>query len=360
MGQRLTALGLFFVVCIPGCMPRGDGETALHKASTGPPLVLPATFSGVLPCAHCPGIRYTLNLRPDNVFFLRRTYLGIGEGDDPSFYDFGSWLLSAHGKTLILRGGREASLMFAVKSAHVLRKLDLEGREIRSHLNYDLIRAESFEPLEVVGHMRAMYMYMADAGMLTECITGKRFPVAQEQDNAALEAAYLKARSAPGEPLLVNLEGRIALRPRMEGTGEHEVVVVERFINVRPGETCGPRFSAAELENTYWKLVRLGDQPVQVAAQEREPHLILQAESRRIAGSGGCNRLIGGYELEGEQLTFGQLATTRMACPDVMELEDAFLRALELAAQWNILDDHLELYDRTGRLLARFEARDME
>lgn len=208
--------------------------------------------------------------------------------------------------------------------------------------------------------MRAMYMYMADAGMLTECITGKTFPVAHEQDNAALEAAYLKARSVPGEPLLVNLEGRIALRPRMEGTGEHEVVVVERFINVRPGETCDPRFSAAELENTYWKLVRLGDQPVQVAAQEREPHLILQAESRRIAGSGGCNRLIGGYELEGEQLTFGQLATTRMACPDVMELEDAFLRALELAAQWDILDDHLELYDRTGRLLARFEARDME
>jgi len=31
-----------------------------------------------------------------------------------------------------------------------------------------------------------------------------------------------------------------------------------------------------------------------------------------------------------------------------------------LAAQWDILDDHLELYDRTGRLLARFETRDME
>lgn len=114
------------------------------------------------------------------------------------------------------------------------------------------------------------------------------------------------------------------------------------------------------LENTYWKLIRLGDKPVRVAAEQREPHMILEQQSHRIAGSGGCNRLIGGYKLEGERLSFTHLATTRMACPQGMETEDAFLVALEKVKTWRILDRHLELYDATGNLLAQFEARHME
>ena len=41
-------------------------------------------------------------------------------------------------------------------------------------------------------------------------------PVAQEKDNAALESAYTKGRLTTGEELLVNLEGQIAMRPKME------------------------------------------------------------------------------------------------------------------------------------------------
>lgn len=114
------------------------------------------------------------------------------------------------------------------------------------------------------------------------------------------------------------------------------------------------------LENTYWKLTRLGDQPVEIATEQREPHIILQSELHRIAGSGGCNLLIGGYTLEGERLTFTHLATTRMACPQGMETEDAFLAALGKVKTWRIPDQHLELYDTAGNLLARFEARQTE
>ena len=126
------------------------------------------------------------------------------------------------------------------------------------------------------------------------------------------------------------------------------------------GETVQKASTRPALENTYWKLTRLGDQPVQVAAGQGEPHMILQSESHRVGGSGGCNRLIGGYELEGERLTFGRLATTRMACPQGMETEDAFLGALEKVKTWRILGQHLELYDPAGYLLARFEAKPME
>ena len=228
------------------------------------------------------------------------TYLG--KGDDASFDDIGSWTVASDRRTLVLSGGREAPLKFAIKDANTLRQLDLEGREIASSLNDDLRRTQDLQPLEPRLLMRGMYKYFADAGRFTECLTRKNWPVAQEQDNAALESAYAKARRQPGEEMLVNLEGRVAMRPKMEGEGQQPTLVVERFIGIWPGETCGARFATEPLENTYWKLTRLGDAPVTVASQQREPHFILNPESRRVGGSGGCNRLTGSYELHGDQL----------------------------------------------------------
>src|SRR5574341_322403 len=182
-----------------GCKQRANREAAPQSAASIAWFILPATFSGVLPCADCSGIRYTLNLFPDRVFYLRETYLAKGEGEGDSFYDLGSWSFSEDGKTLTLKGGREAPLLFSAKSPEVLRKLDLDGHEIESALNYNLTRAGQFEFFKVNAFVRGMYSYMADAGIFTECRTGKKFPVAQEGDNAALEAAYLKARQQPGE-----------------------------------------------------------------------------------------------------------------------------------------------------------------
>jgi uncharacterized lipoprotein NlpE involved in copper resistance len=207
---------------------------------------------------------------------------------------------------LVLFGGQEAPLKFAIKDANTLRQLDLEGHEIASSLNYDLSRAQDQQPLEPRLLMRGMYKYFADAGRFTECLTRQSWPVAQEQDNAALESAYAKLRHQPGETMLVTLEGRVAMRPKMEGEGQQPMLVVERFTGIWPGETCGARFAAEPLENTYWKLTRLGDGPVTVAAQQPEPHVILNPESRRVGGSGGCNRLVGSYERHGDRLTFGQ------------------------------------------------------
>ena len=144
-----------------------------------------------------------------------------------------------------------------------------------------------------------MYCYMADAGRFTECLSRLRLPVAQEADNAALERAYLEARRQPGEELLVTLEGQIAPRPKMEGGGTELALVPERLIGVWPGETCGARFDTAPLENSYWKLTRLGGAPVLVAERQREPHLILRPQDGRFGGSGGCNTMAGGYRVDG-------------------------------------------------------------
>lgn len=110
------------------------------------------------------------------------------------------------------------------------------------------------------------------------------------------------------------------------------------------------------LENTYWKLTHLSDAPVTPAAGQREAHFILHPADKRISGSGGCNRITGGYVLEGDRLTFKQMAGTMMACADAMDTEKAFLSALGKSAQVRIQQQRLELLDASGSVLARFQA----
>lgn len=331
-------------------MVQRAGGATKEASPFGP---LPATFDGVLPCADCPGIRHQLNLMDDHVFHLRLTYLERPAAGDLD--DIGTWLVSPDGRTLILAGGRERQALFAIKGPDTLRMLDLEGNEIESSLPYDLTRTADVPPFAPRLMMTGMYAYLADAATFTECLTGVRYPVAMEADHVALERAYLAAPHAAGEPVLATVEGQLAPRPQADGDGTTPTLVVERFVSVTPGETCPPRFAAAPLGGTQWNLTRLDDREVTGDDPQRRPHLILDEDAHRLAGSGGCNRLLGGYERDGERIKFAGVASTMMACPD-MEIEGLFTRALERVATWRILGRMLELRDDAGALVARFEA----
>lgn len=112
--------------------------------------------------------------------------------------------------------------------------------------------------------------------------------------------------------------------------------------------------STASLQNTYWKLLRLGSAAVTVTDNHPEPHFILHPDDHRVSGSGGCNRIVGSYELEGDRLKFSRMAGTMRACPSGMELERAFHEALGRVAAWKITGEQLELLDSSGQPVADF------
>lgn len=116
------------------------------------------------------------------------------------------------------------------------------------------------------------------------------------------------------------------------------------------------RVGSATLEDTYWRLVLLGDRPVTAPERQREAHLILHPADGRVSGSGGCNRFTGSYELDGERLTFGRMAGTMMACREGMDTERAFLDALARARKARAFGQQLQLLDSEDQPLARFEA----
>ena len=95
-----------------------------------------------------------------------------------------------------------------------------------------------------------------------------------------------------------------------------------------------------------------------VSGRQREPWIELESRSKRVTGSGGCNRISGSYETGGSTLRFGRLVSTQMACVS-METESAFLRALRDTRRYRVHGRSLELLDGRGGLLARLEERNL-
>ncbi|PTD24253.1 META domain-containing protein [Sphingomonas fennica] len=113
---------------------------------------------------------------------------------------------------------------------------------------------------------------------------------------------------------------------------------------------------AGHLTETYWKLVELNGRPV--PRLEREPYLILKAEGGRVNGFGGCNSFSGSYTVDeaASRISFGQVASTMMACVSGMDVEQAFHRVLGQADNYSLNGDHLTLNRARMAPLARFEA----
>ncbi|NMT63128.1 META domain-containing protein [Marinobacter orientalis] len=312
---------------------------------------LPATFSGTLPCADCPGIDLHLNLLADGVYLLRETYQ---DRDGGPFFDIGRYLYSSDGREVTLYGGREAPRRFEIAAPDRLRLLDRDGQRIESRLNYSLTREPEFQELEPRLLLGGKYRYLADAGIFRECLTGLEMPVAAEADNRALEEAYLAAREKPGEEVMVSLEGQLAQRMPMEGPGPVRTLVPERFIGVWPEQSCPSPIQRATLENTYWRLTLLGSEGVQRVPNQREPHLVFR-ENGRVTGSDGCNVLTGAYQTDGPAMDLSRLATTRKACLEGMEQADQFRDMLEEVRAYRIIGQHLEMLDDSGDLKLRYE-----
>lgn len=117
------------------------------------------------------------------------------------------------------------------------------------------------------------------------------------------------------------------------------------------------KYPDESLVNTYWKLVRVDGAPVIAQENFREAHMVLHRDASRLAGSTGCNTLMGRYQVENARIAFNQVATTKMACPAApMKTEQDFLTALKQANAWRVEGARLELLGDNHESLAVFEA----
>lgn len=115
--------------------------------------------------------------------------------------------------------------------------------------------------------------------------------------------------------------------------------------------------NTGNLVDIYWKLSEINN--ISVAgypAQNKTPYLMLKEEGNRAEGTGGCNSMGGTYELTGENnISFSQLISTKMACPDMM-METEFHAALEAARSFKTDGKVLTLSNDKGISVAEFVA----
>ena len=86
-------------------------------------------YSGVTPCADCPGIETTIFFTPDSVFIETLNYLDR----NVSFSDTGRWIISD--KIIAVSfPGKPTERFFLIKSDSTLAMLDAEKKEIEGNL----------------------------------------------------------------------------------------------------------------------------------------------------------------------------------------------------------------------------------
>jgi heat shock protein HslJ len=209
-----------------------------------------------------------------------------------------------------------------------LTLLDQKGRRIDSDLPSNLVRIDVDDRLNVDVPLSGMYRYMADAAILDECSTGKRYPVLLEEAHIELERAYLGVTQGSAQPIFASFRGRIESRPRMEGEGSRDMVVVTGDVSVDPDDSCD--IGANTLENVRWGLSELDGRLVDWSDLEERPYLVFDADESTVSGFGGCNRFTGGFDQTGDSLGFGRMASTMRACAEGMDLETEFLTSLSL------------------------------
>lgn len=111
---------------------------------------------------------------------------------------------------------------------------------------------------------------------------------------------------------------------------------------------------ATPLANTQWLLATIGGQPV---ASGTNADLLFSL--RQASGFSGCNQFTTTYTTDGSAaLSFGDFATTRMACgPAASLIESGYLAALGNVAKYTMTSDSLTLANATGGTLLTYSAQ---
>lgn len=112
--------------------------------------------------------------------------------------------------------------------------------------------------------------------------------------------------------------------------------------------------NAKPLTGTTWHLVQLEGQDVQLPS---DTFNLVLSEDGSLSGVAACNRLLGQYTTTPKLgISFGQVGTTMMLCPENGELETRFVQLLGGITHYDIdFDTLVLLQDGVIKALLRAE-----
>lgn len=102
----------------------------------------------------------------------------------------------------------------------------------------------------------------------------------------------------------------------------------------------------AVLENSKWTLTLFGAPDAETPVVTGSTITLAFDANGQAGGSSGCNTYGGSYEVQGDQVVFGELGSTLMACADqgLMDQEMAYLAALQSTGRFEVNGDTLKIW----------------
>ena len=95
---------------------------------------------------------------------------------------------------------------------------------------------------------------------------------------------------------------------------------------------------------------------VEVLKNMREPYLVFHSTSNKISGYTGCNKIMGSYKIDGNNLSIEKVATTKMMCIQVANVEIYLLKVFKSVKRFEINGEKMKLLDKDGKVLGEFRA----
>jgi heat shock protein HslJ len=147
----------------------------------------------------------------------------------------------------------------------------------------------------------------------------------------------------------------------LEKSDSFEIIGDQLLITDAEGETIlvYELIQPLSLEGTPWLLLRYNNGKGGLTSALAGSEITAEFVDGTISGSASCNNYHAGYEVEGNYLSIGPAATTRMFCGEpegIMDQESQYLTVLELVATYEIKADTLEMFDLDGGRLLTYQA----
>lgn len=110
----------------------------------------------------------------------------------------------------------------------------------------------------------------------------------------------------------------------------------------------------AALQQKDWVLTQINHVDIK-ATSTKENLPSLRFGDSSLSGTDGCNRLTGGYKVQGSKIQLSQIASTRMMCMDGMELTNNFNQALSQVSRYKVTNQDLELFNSDNKVVLKFK-----
>ncbi|HEX6998644.1 MAG TPA: copper resistance protein NlpE N-terminal domain-containing protein [Gammaproteobacteria bacterium] len=222
------------VACLAaGSMLAGCGSSDAPGAEERhlPQGELAGVYAGRFPCSNCEAIEATLWLRADGAFFLRQRYVVQDGPQALPAYARGRWRWDERTGELVLR---------APGPERRLRQLDADRLQLEtaSPIAHVVVRDPDAPPFRDRLRLEGETAVIDGGIAFRDCLTGLAYAATGGAGYGDLRRQHRRLNRA-NDPSLTELDGHVEVVASADG--EREVLVVDRFITLKPRTRCPVR-----------------------------------------------------------------------------------------------------------------------